>query len=73
MQLWMEINAVTLRKVVETMPQQMRSVIQAKGGSTKRCDFYIFLARQCITMQNSIIVIVFSKYVMNYHVLIIIQ
>ena len=37
MQLWMEIN-VTLHKVVETMPQQMRSAIKAKGSPTK----YIF-------------------------------
>ena len=28
----MEINAVTLHKVVETTPQQLRSVIKAKGG-----------------------------------------
>ena len=27
----MEINIVTLHKVVETMAQQMRSVIKAKG------------------------------------------
>ena len=33
MQLWMEINAVTLHKVVETMPPQMRSVIKAKRAS----------------------------------------
>ena len=32
MQLWMEINVVTLHKIVETMPQQKRSVIKAKGG-----------------------------------------
>ena len=31
----MEINVVTLRKVVETTPQQMRSVIKAKGGPAK--------------------------------------
>ena len=35
MQLWMEINVVTLHKVVETMPQQMRSVIKSKGGPIK--------------------------------------
>ena len=33
--LWMEINVVTLHKVVETILQQMRSVIKAKGGPTK--------------------------------------
>ena len=35
MQLWTEINVVTLQKLVETMPQQMRAVIKAKGGPTK--------------------------------------
>ena len=30
-----EINVATLHKVVETMPQQMRSVIKAKGGPMK--------------------------------------
>ena len=34
MQLWMEINVVTLHKVGQTMPQQMHSVIKAKGGFT---------------------------------------
>ena len=34
MQLWMEMNVVTLLKVVETMPQKMCSVIKAKGGPT---------------------------------------
>ena len=34
-QLWMEINVGTLHPGVETMPQQMRSVIKAKGGPTK--------------------------------------
>ena len=32
---WMEINLVTLQKLVETMPQQMHAVIKAKGGPTK--------------------------------------
>ena len=31
----MEINVMTLHKVVETIPQQMRLVIKAKGGPTK--------------------------------------
>ena len=35
MQLWMKINVVTLHKVVKTMPQQMHSIIKAKGGPTK--------------------------------------
>ena len=34
-QLWMEINVVTLHKVVETMPQKMRSVNKTKGSPTK--------------------------------------
>ena len=32
---WMEINAVTLQKLIETMPQRMRAVIKAKGGPMK--------------------------------------
>ena len=35
MQLWLEINVVTLHNVVETMAQQMCSIIKAKGGPTK--------------------------------------
>ena len=35
MQHWMEINLVTLQKLIETMPQQMSAVIKAKGGPTK--------------------------------------
>ena len=40
MQLWMERNVVTLHKVVETMPQQMRSVIKAKGGPTRSVGLF---------------------------------
>ena len=47
MQLWMEINVVTLHKVVETMPQQMLSKIKAKGGLTN-CATYFFLDKQYI-------------------------
>ena len=36
MQLWMEINVVTLHKVVETMPQQMHSLIKAKVCKSMR-------------------------------------
>ena len=32
MQHWKEINLVTLQKLIETTPQQMRAVIKAKGG-----------------------------------------
>ena len=35
MQHWMEINLVTLQKLIETMPQRMRAVIKAKGGPMK--------------------------------------
>ena len=35
MQLWIEINVVTLHKVVETTPQQMHSLIKAEGGPEK--------------------------------------
>uniref|UniRef100_A0A3B5RET6 Tc1-like transposase DDE domain-containing protein n=1 Tax=Xiphophorus maculatus TaxID=8083 RepID=A0A3B5RET6_XIPMA len=35
MQHWMEINLVTLQKLIETMPQRMQAVIKAKGGPTK--------------------------------------
>ena len=45
MQLWMEINVVTLRKFVETMPPQKRSIIKAKGGPG---FFFFFLDGQCI-------------------------
>ena len=41
MQLWMEINVVTLHKVVE-MPQQMPSVIKAKGLLRKACVQLLF-------------------------------
>ena len=40
----MEINAVILHKVVETMPQQMRSVIKAKG---------VFIFRQAVYIYNT--------------------
>ena len=42
MQLWIEINVVTLHKVVETMPQQMRSVIKAKGGLLQKASVQLF-------------------------------
>ena len=35
MQHWMEINLLTLQKLIETMPQRMHAVIKAKGGPTK--------------------------------------
>ena len=43
MHLWMEINVVRLHKVVETMPQQLRSVMKAKG----ECATF-FVGGQCI-------------------------
>ena len=41
MQLCMEIHVVTLHKVVETMPQLMRSAIKAKGGHITGCNFFV--------------------------------
>ena len=45
MQLWMEINVVTLHKVVETMPQQMRSLIKAKGGLLQKVIVQLFFGQ----------------------------
>ena len=45
MQLWREINVVTLDKVVETMPQQMSSIIKAKGGPMKYLSVQLFFGR----------------------------
>ena len=46
MQLWMEINVVTLNKVVETMPQEMCSVIKAKKAVfCKRQLFFFFYCK----------------------------
>ena len=35
MQLWTDMNVVTLYKLIETMPWRMHAVINAKGGPTK--------------------------------------
>ena len=35
MEHWMEINLVTLQKLIETMPQQMYAAIKAKGSPAK--------------------------------------
>ncbi|KAF7655322.1 hypothetical protein LDENG_00057520 [Lucifuga dentata] len=35
MQLWTDINVVTLYKLIETMPQRMHAIIKAKGGPMK--------------------------------------
>ena len=48
MQLWMEINVVTLHKVVETMPQQMRSVIKVKCVT-----FFFWLGSVFSYMENN--------------------
>ena len=53
MQLWMEINVVTLHKVVETMPQQMRSVIKAKGGLLQKTQRKTVEYRQQPDIQNT--------------------
>ena len=53
MHLWMEINVVTLQKVVETMPQQLRSVIKAKGGLLQKASVQLFfLDGQCIMVKR---------------------
>ena len=41
----MEINVITLHTVVETTPQQMRSVIKAKGGSMKYKSVHLFFVQ----------------------------
>ena len=35
MQLWREINVVTLHKLIKTMPWRICAVIKAKGGPKK--------------------------------------
>ena len=52
MQLWMEITVVTLHMVVETMPQQMRSVIKAKGGPTKYLSEQLFFGTGSIYLST---------------------
>ena len=42
MQLWMEMNVVTLHKFLETMPQLMQSVIKAKGGLLQKVVFFFW-------------------------------
>jgi len=51
MQLWMEINVVTLHKITEKMPQQMCAIIKEKGIQQNiiMCDFS-FLAWECIVI-----------------------
>ncbi len=51
MQLLMEINVVILHCDVRTMPQQMHTVIKAKGGLMKYyyVQLFFFLTRQCMT------------------------
>ena len=50
MQLWTEINVVTLQKLIETMSQH--AIIKDKGGPTKYsvCDF--FLDGRCINLER---------------------
>ena len=42
MQIWMEINVVTLHKVFEAMPQQMDFVIKVKGGLLQKASATLF-------------------------------
>ena len=48
MQLWMEINVVTLHKVVKAMPQQMHSVIKAKGGPIQYYNVQLLFFAQAV-------------------------
>ena len=57
MQLWMEINVVTLHKVVETMPQQISSIIKAKG----ECSTDSVLDGQCIVPDKSLVAYPFCR------------
>ena len=45
MQLWMEINIVTLHKLIETTPQQLRSVIKAKSGLLQKTSVQLLFWR----------------------------
>lgn len=42
MQLWAEINVVTLNKLIKTTPRQMCVEVRAKSGSRYKqlCDFF---------------------------------
>jgi len=53
MQHWLEINLVTLQKLIETMPHRMSAVIKAKGGPRKYVGGNFFLARHCISVKIS--------------------
>ena len=48
MQLWMEINVVTLHKFVETKPQQMFSIIKTKGSPAKYAKVQKFIFGQAV-------------------------
>ena len=43
MQHWMEINLVTLQKLIETMPQRMGAIVRAKRGPTKYQSVWPFV------------------------------
>lgn len=45
MQLWMEINVVTLHKFLETMPRRMRAIIKSKGPPNKYEGVTFFFGR----------------------------
>lgn len=47
MPLWMRIHIVKLHELFETMPLQMRAVIEAKGSPVKYFRVQLFLAGQC--------------------------
>ena len=53
MQLWMEINVVTLYKVVKIMPKVMRSVIKAKGSLLQKASVQLFWGKGSVLMNAS--------------------
>ena len=63
---------MTLYKVVETMPQQMRSVIKAKGGPTKISECAIFFGqavykKRCIrAVKSNIYRYTLNEYIRGY-------
>lgn len=42
MQIWIEMNVVTLHKIDETMPQRMSTIINVKGGPMNEMLVYFF-------------------------------
>ena len=60
----MVINYVTLQKVGETMAQQMRSVVKAKGGLLQKASVQLFLGVGSV--YNYICLLYFSEVIWLY-------